>query len=301
MAGTLWDSFDHLLEKAEEAFLQFDFNQALSHWQEYYRITAKKEYKEFIEEVRNHWDAAIYTDIASIDRLYDLFAQLRGQFKNKEISVLTYRLYVRLLIRIYREKFRSPAKDHASLAVGVFEYLCENYDLAIEHLKSVLKKQYDSIMARIYLGFAYMKKNDEERALSNLTQNLFLAADQLSDDELYLTQFKMLAGQLHSKTGNPKIAAWQLTFEAWYRNALVFEEDPPFFVLMQQRESNERIIQVKYYAWERYRHFVRCLYIADYARKFLKDKKGLISEQEQYMQRLDTSLFSRYRKKRKPL
>jgi hypothetical protein len=70
---------------------------------------------------------------------------------------------------------------------------------------------------------------------------------------------------------------------------------------MQQKERSERILQVKYYVSEKYRHFIRCLFIAEYVRQFLQNEKGIIWEQEAYMEKLDNILFERYRKKRKSI
>ena len=87
-------------------------------------------------------------------------------------------------------------------------------------------------------------------------------------------------------------------FEAWFRNWIVLLEDNEFFQVMQQKERSERILQVKYYTSEKYRHFVRCLYIAEYVREFLPKEKGIIWEQEAYMEKLDANLFQRYRNPR---
>ena len=48
-----------------------------------------------------------------------------------------------------------------------------------------------------------------------------------------------------------------------------------------------------------YGNFVRIL--AEYVREFLPKEKGIIWEQEAYMEKLDANLFQRYRKKRKPI
>jgi len=144
-------------------------------------------------------------------------------------------------------------------------------------------------------------KPTAKEAVSVLTENLFLAADKLPEEALYLSQYKLLFGKLYSDCGNREEAAWLLVFESWYRNYLVFTENNRLFKVIQHKESTERIIQVKYYTHERYRHFVRCLYLADYTRHFQKEQRGLIHEQENYMQKLDRELFARYRKKRQEI
>ncbi|MBD3223604.1 MAG: hypothetical protein GF313_02675 [Caldithrix sp.] len=302
MAGSLWDSFDHLLDEAETAFLAFDIITALEKWREYYRITAIKEYKRYIDEIEALWDETKFRNPTSCAYLFEVFLELREQFRKNMISVFSYKMYLRLIQTIYKNQFKHQANENTMLARGVFEYLNGDYNQSIEKLKMVLKEQQrDSLLARVYLSFCHFKKDETKTAVIWLTQSLFLDAGQLKDDDLYLTQFKLLYSQLNSKYENPSVAAWMLTFEAWYRNWLLIEEDEPFFALMQKKESDERIMQVKYYAFERYRHFVRCLFIAEYARKFHKNKQGLIHEQEQYMERLDQRVFARYRKKRKPI
>lgn len=301
MAATLWDSFEDLLQKAEHEFLGLHFDQAMRHWSDYYKITAKTEYQKIIDEIRNNWNEDVLTSVNSLSRLLHLFLELRNKSIRKEISHYTYRLYLRLYLNHYLSRFQQQAQQEVSLESGVFEYLVDNYDSAIEKLKSVIRRDVESVHGRIFLGLAYMAKKEQRPAIAVLTQNLFLAADQLQDDDLYLSQFKMLLGRLFADSGNMAAASWQLVFESWYRSYLIIEEDNRFFLLMQQKEGSERIMRVKYYAVERYRHFMRCLFVAEYARLFLKNKKGLILDQEKYMEQLDLSLFERYRKKRKAI
>ena len=212
----------------------------------------------------------------------------------------TFDIYKKLLVRIYEQNFRQNGPDKG-LEAGVFDYLSGNLDQAEEKLRAVLEKDVENIQARIYLGFTSLDKHDQKTAITYLSENLFLAANVLPEEALYLSQYKLLFGKLNSDRGNREEAAWLLTFESWYRGYLIFTENPRFFRVMQQKESNERIMQVKYYSYERYRHFVRCLFIADYTRHFQPRQHGLIHEQENYMLKLDRELFARYRKKRREL
>lgn len=299
MAGTFWDSFDHLLHQAEQEFWAGKFEKAFALWNEYYRITAKKEYKRIAEELQTKWDRKEYTENLSLVRLFQLLQKLRGQFKDKQISSYTYQLLRKYLVYTYQQQFRVADRPGDSMEAGVFEYLCGNYPAAVDILSGVLRQKIDDLPARIYLGYAWLALKEQRPAIILLSQNLILSADELWDDDLYLSQFKMLYGRLYSEHGNAKEAAWLLAFESWYRNWLIFEEDKRFFNLIQTKEMSERIIQVKYYPYERIRHFVRCLFITEYARFHLQRSKNLIQEQEKYMARLDVQLFERYRKKRK--
>ncbi len=299
MTATLWDNFERLLHDAEKQFLDFHFSEALDLWRNYYRITARVEYETIIREIAESWDEETYTQVPSLSRLFSLFMELRSKRLKNEIGAYTFTLYKNLLIKIYREQFRFTAQNEMSVDAGVFEYLSENYESAAAILQEIVQQNPEQLIARIFLGYAYEALKDHQSAITVLSQNLFLAADELQKDELYLSQFKMLAGRLHSQTGNWRETAWLLTFEAWYRNYLIIKEDLTFFRIMQQKENNERILQVKYYAYERYRHFVRSLFLADYTRLYDKKNRGFISEQEANMAKLDSRLFARYRKKRK--
>ncbi len=299
MSATLWDHFNYLLDEAEEKFLNFKFQEAVELWQKYYAITAKVEYEKFITEIVRLWDEEKFSAIPSLSRLFERFVELRKKRYEKQISSFTFDLYKRLLVKIYREQFQYAAQNEVSLEAGIFEFLSGSYDSAIEKLEQVVADDPEALMARVFLGHAYMAIKDSKQAIAILTQNLFLAADELQEQDLYLSQFKLLLGRLHTTTGTPREALWLLTFESWYRNYLIINEDLPFFRLMQQKETSERILQVKYYAYERYRHFVRSLFIAEYIRNYDKTNTGILLEQENNMAKLDATLFERYRKKRR--
>jgi len=301
MGATFWDSFDHLLKQAENEFLEFNYEKAIEAWQNYYKITAKKEYLNIVNELHHTWSADTFTDIPSLQRLFNLFQLYNDKFNKKEISNYTFQLYKKLLIRIYKQNFQSTAQNELTTEAGVFEYLAGNYQASVSILNSVMESNKESMEARIYTGYALMALKDQRGAIAILSQNLILNADKLHVDDLYLSQFKMLYGKLYSSFSNAEEAAWLIPFESWFRNWLIFEEDKLFFDLIRKKETNERIVQVKYYSYERYRHFARCLYIAEYARHHLKKETGLTLEQEKYMARLDSHLFDRYRKKRKEI
>jgi hypothetical protein len=299
MIATLWDSFDRMLEEAESYFLNFQYNKALETWEHYFKITAKQEYKNIVAEFRKTWDENKFTNVDSVYNLFQLLQNQKRQYTKKEISTYTYQLYRKLIIKIYKEKFRNNQDEKSSLEFGVFEYLAGNQSDAIKIFQEIIGRQPENIQARIYLGHAYFTQKDQRSAIATLSQNLVLDAIQILEDDLYLSQFKLLFGKLYSTHGNLAEASWLMAFESWYRNWLIIDEDPQFFKVIRNIETGDRIVQVKYYAWERYRHFTRCLYIAEYVRHHLKGKSGMVEEQEHYMQRLDRALFERYRKKRK--
>ncbi len=299
MAGTLFDSFEPLLQEAENYFFDFRIEDALAAWEQYYHITARVEYQSIIKEIRTHWNADRFDRIDSLYALYQLYMEYREKYHKQAMSGYTFGLFKKLFIGLYNKQFAQiPVQKH-SLERGVFEFLSGRNDTAIDELQAILNTEIDNIEARIFLGHAYMAAHRQKEAVTILSENLFLAADRIPEEALYLSQFKLLFGKLYSEHANKDEASWLLVFESWYRNYLVFEENPRFFRLIQQKESNERIIQVKYHASERYRHFLRCLYIADYTRHFDKKQVGLIREQENYMQKIDKELFTRYRRKRK--
>ncbi len=297
--ATLWDQFDFLLKEAESAFANMQFDEALAKWEEYYKITARTEYSQIYDEIKRLLQELNPRDIEYADVLLAQFRKIRRRFFERQIHKYTYDLFLELLKKIYSDRFRRQ-EDAPLLLHGVFHCLLRDYPAAEVFLKKHLEKDFSSVEARVFLGHVYMQTERQREAIALLTQNLFLAADQLYEDDMYLSQFKLLFGRLFTQTGRRDAALWRLVFEAWYRNFLVIEENPRFFKLMVQKEQNERIIRVKYTAAERYRHFARCLFVAEYARFVLKNKPGLIEDQEAYMEKLDAALFARYRRKRKP-
>ena len=301
MTGTFWDSFDHLVKKAENEFLNFNYDKAIEAWQNYYKITAKSEYLKIIKELNNTWSADTFKEISNLQRLFNLFQNFDEKYNKKEISHYTFQLYRRLIIKIYKENFQNDARSELTTEAGVLEYLAGDFQSAMRILTSVVNSGTESMIARVYLGFAFLMLKDQRSAIAILSQNLVLNADKLRPDDLYLSQFKMLYGKLFSSLSNSEEAAWLMPFESWFRNWLIFDENKTFFDVIRKKETNERIVQVKYYSYERYRHFARCLYIAEYARQYLKKETGLILEQENYMSKLDGILFDRYRKKRKEI
>lgn len=301
MPVTLWDSFDNLLSSAESNFLNLDFDKALDDWRQYYKITARIEYQRILDEIERLLDRERLANLTTLNRLYNIFSEHREQYRSKKISHFTYHLYNRLFIKIYREKFQTENSKNISIEAGVFEYLSNRTHNAIHILTQVIEKRPDSVTGRIFLGHSFMALKDNRSAIEVLTQNLFLSPDELDKEDLYLSQFKLLSGRLHSKISDEHAAAWLLTFETWYRNWLIIKEDQKFFNLIKNKETNERILQVKYSQMERYRHFALCLFVADYTRHFNKKNSGLIIEQENYMQKLDAQLYSRFRNKRKSI
>ncbi|MBN1408527.1 MAG: hypothetical protein JW956_12090 [Calditrichaceae bacterium] len=301
MSATFWDLFDNLLKQAESEFLNFNYDGAVAAWQNYYKITAKKEYINILQELEETWSAETFKDIPTLQRLFTLLQSYKDKFNKKEISNYTFQLYKKLLIKIYKQNFQSTAQNEVTTEAGIFEYLAGNNQAAASILSAVIESDQESMIARIYLGHTLIALKNQRDAIAILSQNLILNADRLHADDLYLSQFKMLYGKLYSSISNAEEAAWLMPFESWFRNWLIFDEDKVFYNLIRKKETNERIVQVKYYSYERYRHFARCLYIAEYARHHLKKEAGLVLEQEKYMARLDSHLFNRYRKKRKEI
>ncbi len=299
--ATLFDVFDDILKEAETDFYQYRFDRALEKWQNYYKITAKVEYNLIIKEIQKLIQEIHPQKVQGLADLHRQFRLLRQRFQEKQIHPYTYRVFSKLLTNFYEQQFKRDASNEEALAHGIFHYLLGQHQQAQNFLQHHLQQDPENLEARIFSGLIFLQQGEPKKAVAILTQNLFLAADQLYEDDLYLSQFKMLFGRLHSDTGRKNVALWLLAFEAWFRNYLVFEPDETFFNIMIRKEQNERIIRVKYTLAEKYRHFVRCLYIAEYSRLFIKTNKGMINEIEKYMEQLDTALFKRYRKRRKPL
>ncbi len=299
--ATLFDVFDDILKQAEEEFYNFHFEQALQKYQDYFKITAKVEYQLIIKQIQQLLKEIQPQQIETLFELHRAYRYLREKYAQKQIHPYTYKLFTQLLSKHYQQKFQSLGLKENPLAHGIFLFLLGDLDNALILLKQYSESQPENIEARVFIGHVYVKQNQHKKTVALLTQNLFLAADQLFEEDLYLSQFKMLYGRLHSQTGRRDVAMWLLVFEAWYRNYLIIDQDEPFFKIMLKKEQNERIIRVKYTMAERYRHLARCLFLAEYIRQYLKSNKGMVADLEAYMEQLDIGLFLRYRKKRKPL
>ena len=165
----------------------------------------------------------------------------------------------------------------------------------------VLNQQPDNLLARIYLSKCVYALGEDDQGTAYLSQAMFLGGNEILLEDVGNVQIRNLYGRLKSQHGKSEAGIWLVPFEAWYRNLIIWLEDISFFQVMQQKERNERILQVKYYTFEKYRHFVRCLFIEEYVRHFLPKEKGIIWEQEAYMEKLDPILYQKYRKKRKPI
>ena len=83
MGATFWDSFDNLLKQAENEFLDFNYEKAVEAWRNYYKITAKKEYLNIVQELDNTWSVDTFTDIPTLQRLFNLFQTYNNKFNKK--------------------------------------------------------------------------------------------------------------------------------------------------------------------------------------------------------------------------
>jgi hypothetical protein len=295
---TLWDSFNHLLEEAEQCFMEMDFDGAINKISKFYHITAKTEFKNIIDEMQNYRHDEEFKNIETILDLFNLYRIYVELRKQNKISLYVYQLYLQLIIDIYKQKFIQEKTDVYPFETGVFEFYCHNYGAAIQRLNKVIDLDESNVLARVYKSKSLLESKEEKKATAELTKALFFAADQLHADDLLFSPFKILLGNLFSKYGNKESASWLLVFEAWHKNWLILEEDEAFFNLMRQKENGERMLQVKYYQYERYRHFVRCIYLVDYINMFKKNEINLAEELQNYMGRLDPQLYGKFFKKK---
>ena len=295
---SIWSTFDNILKEAERQFYEYNFDQALKHWQEYAEITGENRWRHAFSDLKQllvEYSSAKLTDP---QQYFEQWLRIRRRLHDNQISLYAFERMERLYAKVFLSTKTTVSFD---LATGIFCYIEDRTDKAIENLSVVINQQPDNLLARIFLNKCYYKMNDAENGNAYLTQALFLGGDEIVADDIGSEEIKNLHGRLKSLHGKGEAGLWLVPFEAWFRNWLTWKEDISFFQVMQQKERNERILQVKYYASEKYRHFVRCLYIAEYVRQFIAKEKGIIWEQEAYMEKLDTGLFQRYRKKRKPL
>jgi len=295
---SIWSSFDNLVEQAEKKFFDHEYDDALKLWKEYARITGARNWQRIFDDLSYLLNNYLSTKFNDPQEYFEDWLRLRQKLQTNQISSYAFRLIEQLYAKIFLASKQTVSFD---IATGVFCFIERRYDKAQENLNIVLNHQPDNLLGRIFLSKSAFATNDQDKGLAYLTQAMFLGGNEILADDVGSVQIKNLYGKLRSVHGKGEVGVWMVPFEAWFRNWLIWLEDITFFQVMQQKERNERILQVKYYASEKYRHFVRCLFIAEYVRQFLPKEKGIIWEQEAYMEKLDSALFERYRRKRKPI
>jgi tetratricopeptide (TPR) repeat protein len=295
---TIWSSYENLLSEAEKKFFDQEFDEALKLWKEYTRITGSPNWHVITRDLHQIIMEFLSAQISDSQQYFEEWLRLRNKMNRSELSVYAFQLMERHLAQLFLKNKQTVSFD---LATGVFCYIEKRYDKAKENLSVVLNQQPDNLLARIFLSKCCYALDQVDLGTGYLSQALFLGGNEILPDDVGSEHIRNLYGRLKSLHGRGEAGVWLVPFEAWYRNWLVWIEDITFFQVMQHKERSERILQVKYYASEKYRHFIRCLFIEEYVRQFIPKEKGIIWEQEAYMQKLDETLFKRYRKRRQPV
>lgn len=295
---SIWSSFEDLLKEAEEKFYNHEYDDALRLWQEYSQITGASKWKRAYTDLSYLIEEYLASDLSDPQKFFEEWLRLRHKTAENQLSPYAFRLMESLYAKIFLSSKQTVSFD---VATGIFCFVEKRFDKSKENLSIVLNQQPDNLLARIYLSKCVYAMGEEEQGTAYLSQSMFLGGDEVLLEDVENIQIRNLYGRIKSVHGKGEAGIWLVPFEAWYRNLLVWLEDISFFQVMQQKERNERILQVKYYTFEKYRHFVRCLFIEEYVRHFLPKEKGIIWEQEAYMEKLDPVLFQKYRKKRKPI
>ena len=295
---SLWSSFDDMIGEAEEQFFELNFQKALQIWSDYSNITGTVAWQQNYRQLQSLISDFQKIDYSNPDNIFKSWLQIRSMLREKKISYYSFNLLQKLYATTFLQTKLTVSFD---LATGIFCLIAGKIDNAIENLITTINQKPDSLLARIFISKCYYLKGQEEKGLGYLTQAMFLGGNELIEEDIEQEQIRTLYNRLKALHGKGDAGIWIAPFEAWYRNTILIMEDLPFFHIMQQKERSERILQVKYYISEKYRHFIRCLYLAEYVREFLHKEKGIIWEQEAYMEKLDGILFDRYRKKRKPI
>jgi hypothetical protein len=295
---SLWSAFDQLITKGEAAFFQHNFREALTYWREYARVTGNAQWQNNCIDLENLLSFYNKIDSSQPDNYYQAWLELRQQLHESHIGSYSFYLIEHILARNFLDKKTIISYD---LPTGIFCFIEQKIDLAKDNLQSVVNRQPDNYLAKIFLSKCYFAEENERLANALLSQAIFIPDKYFMVADLKSERIRNLYLRLNAIHGKNELALWLAPFELWHRNWLIWIKDVEFFRIMQQKERNERILQVKYYTAEKYRHFIRCLFIAEYVRQFLPKERGIIWEQEAYMEKLDRPLFERYRKKRKPV
>lgn len=293
---SLWSSFEEMVSEAESEFYNLNFSKALKTWAEYAQITGAANWKQNYSQLQILISEYQKLDFSNPENIFKAWLKIRTSLKERKISLYTFNLMQKLYATTFLQTKLTVSFD---LATGIFCYIDGKIDNAMENLGATLKQKPDSLLARVFMSKCLYNKNED--GMGYLTQAMFLGGNELIEEDIESEQIRNLYSRLKSLHGQGDAGVWMVPFEAWYRNSIYIMEDLPFFQIMQQKERSERILQVKYYVSEKYRHFIRCLFIAEYVRHFLQKEKGIIWEQEAYMEKLDNILFERYRKKRKSI
>jgi hypothetical protein len=295
---SLWSSFDQLIKQGEHAFFQNNFDGALSLWREYARSTGSTQWQNNCTDIENLLISYKRIDSSDHENYYQAWLELRQRLSKNQIGIYAYYLMERILAKNFLDQKSIISFD---LPTGIFCYIDNKIDLAKDNLQTVVNHQPDNFLARIFLSKCFAAEGNERLAIAYLSQAIFIPDKYFLHGDIKSERIRNLYLRLDTLHGKNELSLWLTPFELWYRNWLIWIEDIEFFRVVQQKERNERILQVKYYSAEKYRHFIRCLFIAEYVRKFLPKERGIIWEQEAYMEKLDSPLFERYRKKRKPV
>ena len=295
---SIWSNFDHLLEEAEKHFFASDFEKALNYWNDYASITGTPTWAKTHSDLNQLINSFKSLNSDDPQNLFDEWLKLRLQLNEGKVNSYAFEMMSKLMAKNYLHKKQTVSYD---LATGIFCFIEGKLDNAKANLKVAVNHQPASLLTRLFLSKIYFAENDEKKGSALLSQAMFLGGNEILSDDIVPEKIRNLYGRLKSLHGKGEIGVWLVPFEAWFRNWIVLLEDNEFFQVMQQKERSERILQVKYYTSEKYRHFVRCLFIAEYVRQYLPKERGIIWEQEAYMEKLDNQLFQRYRKKRKPV
>jgi hypothetical protein len=295
---SLWSSFDEMVVEAEEQFFELNFQKALQIWSDYANITGTVAWQQNFRQLQSLIGDFQKIDYSNPENIFKSWLQIRSLLRQNKISYYSFNLTQKLFATTFLKTKLTVSFD---LATGIFCYIDGKIDNALENLNSTINQNPDGLLARVYLSKCYFSKGDQDKGLGYLTQAMFLGGNEFIAEDIESEQIRVLYSRLKSLHGKGDTGIWLAPFEAWYRNSIFIMEDLPFFHIMQQKERSERILQVKFYVSEKYRHFIRCLYLSEYVREFLQKEKGIIWEQEAYMEKLDSILFERYRKKRKPI
>ena len=258
---SIWSSFGTLIQEAEREFYNQNFDDAINNWQEYARITGASKWNKITDDLSKFIKDYQSITKSNPEQYFDQWLQLRNNIKNNNIGHYVYNLMEKLYAKNFLNSKPTLSFD---LATGVFCFIENRIDNAKANLDAVLNKEPDSFLARIYLSKCYFIEQDETKGISYLSQALFLVSNDMLIDDIFSEKIRNLYGRLKISYGKSGIGLWILPFEVWYRNWLILHEDENFFRVMQQKERNERILQVKYYLSEKYRHFIHCLFNKPY-------------------------------------
>ena len=158
---SLWSSFDQYIEKGEYAFLDNNFEEALSFWREYVRITGNSQWKNYCDEFENLLVIYRKIDTSEPENYFNAWLEFRRLLYKNEIGSYPFNLMQRMLAKNFLDKKTVISFD---LPTGIFCLIENKINLAKDNLQTVINHQPDNYLARMFYSRSFFAERNERLA-----------------------------------------------------------------------------------------------------------------------------------------